>query len=476
VDSGGFFWGAGAAPGASLWVQKALNDGDCTTSFAGQPNVLAADAFSVGGARIGSHSFQDGATPGNGYTSTCALWDARTRDADAGVAGNQPYLVVFSAGNSGPTAGSLTSPHAAKNIISVANSRNYRLGQCPGVSGCGGPADDIDAIDDSSSRGPTADNRIKPDLAAPGHVITGARSSVATYDCFCDGGGGAGCCASTGVDGSNLYSAYSGTSQAAPRVAGAAAVVFDWFKDHFGSFPSPAMAKAILLNGAVDMKTPDIPNFSEGWGRINLSSSFANPGGGTFIDQSTILGTTGDAAAFTVNGVVQDPTRPVTVTLDWTDPAGAVSCNPCLVNDLDLLVTQGATTWRGNNFTAGFSNTSATADTRNNVEEVKLPAGAVTCSPIQLKVRAQALNGDGVPGNADTTDQDFALVASNLAAAGVPFIDVASSTLSGGCDSDGFLDRGETATLSLGIRNAGCAGASGVSATLSVVSALRARR
>jgi subtilase family protein len=471
TDGSGFYWGAGGAPGAHLWVQKAINDGDCTTSFAGQPNVLTADAFTVGGALIGSHSFNDGLTPGNGYTSTCALWDARTRDADPGVAGNQPYLVVFSAGNSGPAAGSITSPHAAKNIISVGATENYRPTQCPGVSGCGGPADDIDALIDFSSRGPTVDNRFKPDLVAPGHVIVGARSSLATYDCFCDNGTGAGCCQSTGVDGLNKYTAYSGTSQAAPGVAGAAAVVFDWYKDRFGVFPSPAMAKAILINGAVDMKTPDIPNFNEGFGRLNLTNSLLNPAGALFTDQSVVLGTTGDAAAFTLSGVVQDPTRPVTVTLDWTDPAGAVNCNPCLVNDLDLLVTQGATTWRGNNFTAGFSNTSATADTRNNVEEVKLPPGTATCSPIQLKVRAQALNGDGVPGNADTTDQDFALVASNLGAAGVPFIDIASSALSGGCDNDGFLDRGETATLNLGVRNAGCASASGVAATLSVLSA-----
>ena len=471
TDSSGFFWGTGGAPGANLWVQKALNDGDCTTSFAGQPNVLAADAFSVGGARIGSHSFNDGLTPGNGYTANCAAWDARTRDADPGVAGNQQYLVVFSAGNSGPAAGSLTSPHSAKNIISVGATENYRPGQCPGAAGCGGAADDIDALIDFSSRGPTVDNRFKPDLAAPGHTIAGARSSVATYSCFCDGGGGTGCCASTGVDGSNKYSAYSGTSQAAPRVAGAAAVVFDWFKDHFGVFPSPAMAKAILINGAVDMKTPDIPNFNEGWGRLNLTNSLLDPGGGQFFDQATILGTTGDAAAFTVNGIVQDPTRPVTATLDWTDPAGAVNCNPCLVNDLDLLVTQGGTTWRGNNFTAGFSNTSATADTLNNLEEVKLPAGALTCAPIQFKVRAQSLNGDGVPGNADTTDQDFALVAANIGSVAVPLANIASSTLSGGCDADAFLDRGETATLTLGIRNDGCANASGVTATLSVLSA-----
>ena len=470
-DASGFYWGTGGAPGANLWVQKALNDGDCTTSYAGEPNVLAANAYSVGGARIGNHSFTDGATPGNGYTANCALWDARTRDADIGVAGNQPYLVVFSAGNSGPGAGSLTSPHAAKNILSVANSENYRPGQCPGVAGCGGPADDIDTLNDSSSRGPTVDNRLKPDIAAPGHAIAGARSSVATYDCFCDSASGAGCCASTGLDGANKYTAYTGTSQAAPRAAGAAAIVFDWYRDRTGVFPSPAMAKAIMIDGAVDMKVPDIPNFNEGWGRINLSRSLQGPAVVPTVDQSVVLGTTGDATAYTVNGIVQDPTRPVGATLVWTDPPGAVGCNPCLVNDLDLLATQGATTWRGNSFTAGFSNTAATADNRNNVERLNLPPGGASCAPIQFKVRAQTLGGDGVPGNADATDQDFALVTSNVGATGVPFLNVASSAVSGGCDGDAYLDRRETATLTVNLTNAGCAQADGVTATVSVLSA-----
>jgi len=68
VDSAGFYWGTGGAPGGSLYVQRALGTGTDCTALAGQPNILAADAFTVGGARIGSHSFTDGASPANGYT------------------------------------------------------------------------------------------------------------------------------------------------------------------------------------------------------------------------------------------------------------------------------------------------------------------------------------------------------------------------------------------------------------------------
>src|SRR5262249_59412911 len=60
----------------------------------------------------------------------------------------------------------------------------------------------------------------------------------------------------------------------------------------------------------------------------------------------------------------------------------------------------------GANWTPGGS-----ADPRNNVESVFLPAG--TSGNFTVTVRATNIAGDGVPGNADTTDQDFALVIYN---------------------------------------------------------------
>jgi hypothetical protein len=468
TDPGGFYWGAGSAPGASLYFQKVLDEFDCGTAWAGQPNAMAADAVRYGGAQLGSHSFNDGATPGNGYTAGAQTWDARVRDADPNTPGSQPYSVIFSAGNSGPNPGTLTSPHAAKNMVTVGASHNYRPGECPGVAGCGDSAEDIDALVSFSSRGPTVDNRIKPDVTAPGHVIMGSKSSITAYDCFCDTQPGGGCCASEGVDGFDKYTSYSGTSQASPRVGGASALVYDWFRDRFGPFPSPAMNKAILINGAVDMKTPDVPNNNEGWGRIHLGNSLQGPVAVQYVDQTAILGTTGDPNAYTATYVVQESTRPLKATLVWTDPPGAVSCNPCLVNDLDLLVTQGATTWRGNNFTAGFTNTGATPDTRNNVEGINLAGGSLSCASFQVKVRAQTLAGDGVPGNADATDQDFALVVANAGPSGIPAMKVTASSLVAGCDADPFLDRAETATLNLTLGNAGCAGATGVQATVGV--------
>jgi hypothetical protein len=57
------------------------------------------------------------------------------------------------------------------------------------------------------------------------------------------------------------------------------------------------------------------------------------------------------------------------------------------------------------------------ADTRNNSESVFVPAGV--SGSFTVTVRGTNIAGDGVPGNADTTDQDFALVIYN-ATAGAP--------------------------------------------------------
>ena len=69
-----------------------------------------------------------------------------------------------------------------------------------------------------SSRGPTDDGRLKPDLVAPGTHITGARPSASAT----------GMCNPLFATG---YSLTSGTSEAAPQVAGAAALVRDWYED-----------------------------------------------------------------------------------------------------------------------------------------------------------------------------------------------------------------------------------------------------
>src|SRR5947199_6403431 len=76
----------------------------------------------------------------------------------------------------------------------------------------------------------------------------------------------------------------------------------------------------------------------------------------------------------TYSGVVTDPSKPFRFTLAWTDAPGNTTGN-AYNNDLDLVVTVGGSTYKGNVFSGANSVTGGTADSRDNAESVFLPAG-----------------------------------------------------------------------------------------------------
>lgn len=334
-------------------------------------------------------------TNGNAYDSYAAQYDGFVRDSSA-AAGIDPLVIVFSAGNSGTTG--LTRPKAAKNIIAVGNSENIRME-------LSSSANNIDDLNSSSSRGPAADGRIKPDITAPGTVITGGRSG--TDALFGN------------IDSVHRWS--SGTSHAAPQVAGAAALFTQFWKaNNAGVNPSPALVKAALINGAQEMNgvntSASIPNGAEGWGRLNLQNVLNTGVATKYVNETYTLSSVGDEVVYT--GAVVNVNRAFRVSLVWTDPPGTV--DPALVNNLDLEVTVGGVTYKGNVFSNGSSASGGTADNRNNVENVFLPAGLSVGTPVTIRVRAVGLNGDGALGNGDPTDQHFALVAFNYAEGVLP--------------------------------------------------------
>jgi len=302
---------------------------------------------------------------------------------------------VFSAGNSGPTALSLTRPKVAKNVISVANSENIRTEI--GTSN----ADSMEDLRNSSSRGLAADGRVKPDITAPGSYVTGSRA-------------GDGTSVSGQVDANVSYSI--GTSHAAPQVAGAAALFTQfWRNNNAGVNPSPALIKAAILNTAQEMNgnitnTSTIPNGNEGWGRIYLKNMFNTGVPIKYVNETTAFSNPGESVVY--SGTVASASKPFRISLVWTDPPG--TGNPALVNNLDLTVTVGANTYRGNVFSGGNSTTGGANSTIDNVENVFLPAGIAAGTPVMITVGATALNGNGILGNADATDQHFALVGYNF--------------------------------------------------------------
>ena len=396
TDAEGYSLGIGVHPFARLGVTKIFNPEFTDPSFTDMLDSMYQD-----GVRISSNSW---GSYNNNYTADCQLYDKMVRDAQSGDAGNQEMTIVFSSGNRGP-GGQLSSPGNGKNIIMVGASENLR----PGLDGCRidtSGADDIRSIIGFSSGGPAGDGRSKPDIVAPGTHIQAARSQSAFFNA-------SGICGpSFFPPAQTLYTWSSGTSHSAPAVAGSAALVRQFFQHAVGHPPSPAMIKGLLTNSSTYLTGEgagdSLPGRNQGWGLVNVGRAFDGVPR-LLIDQDQPLTNTGQV--ITVQGHVADPTKPFRVTLVWTDAPGNPLANP-VVNDLDLEVDVGGQTYLGNVFSANVSTPGGPADKLNNVESVWAPDGV--SGDFTVRIVAANLAGDGVPGNADLTDQDFALVVYNV--------------------------------------------------------------
>jgi hypothetical protein len=416
-DANGFNYGLGIAPWARVGVTAIFGNS------ASSPSAWENTAYGQG-ARISSNSW--GFINLFRYDVNAQEVDRVVRDAQSGVAGNQQLIVVFAAGNDGSGANTVSSPGTAKNVISVGASENFRQ---TGADGCGignTGADSANDIISFSSRGPVnsagGDGRIKPDIVAPGtHIEAGVPQS--NYD-------GSSVCNQFFPAGQTLYGWSSGTSHSTPAVAGGAALVYQYFLNSGLGAPSPAMTKAFLMNSAAYMTGVgaggNLPSNSQGMGRMDLGRAFDGVQR-LVVDQTQTFGSTGQT--FQVTGSVATTSQPFRVTLAWSDAPGPTTGSPT-VNNLDLEVTINGQTFRGNVFSGANSTTGGAADPRNNAESVFLPAG--TSGNFTVTVRAANIAGDGVPGNADTTDQDFALVIYNGVSGGAtqPTIGVSPASLS----------------------------------------------
>ena len=436
-DANGFNYGLGIAPFARVGVTAIFGN----TSSSG--TVWENTAYGQG-ARLSSNSW--GFTNVFRYDTNAQAYDFIVRDAQTGVSGLQQMTVVFAAGNNGSGANTVGSPGTAKNVICVGASENVRQTGTDGCAIANSGADSANDIISFSSRGPVnsagGDGRIKPDIAAPGtHIEAGVPQS--NYD-------GSSVCDKFFPAGQTLYGWSSGTSHSTPAVAGGSALVFQDFLNKALGAPSPAMVKAMLMNSAAYMTGVgaggSLPSNSQGMGRMDLGRAF-DSSARILVDQTQVLGATGQT--YQTTGSVSDTSKPFRVTLAWTDAPGPTTGAPW-VNNLDLEVTVGAVTYKGNVFSGANSVSGGAADTKNNVESVFLPAG--TSGNFTVTVRATNIAGDGVPGNADTTDQDFALVVYNAgASSGSPTIGVSPSSFSFSATAGGS----NPASQSLSITNTG---------------------
>ncbi len=182
-----------------------------------------------------------------------------------------------------------------------------------------------------SSRGPTDDGRIKPDVVAPGTYVISANSSVS------DGGD-----AWDFVDEHYVY--MGGTSMATPIVAGSLALIRQNYVDELNITPSAALLKATLINGATDLHPGQYgndvtaqPDYNQGWGLVNLKESL-HPSSGSIHFADNVELETGDVIE--KNYYVNNSSNPLKATLVWTDYYGTELAQKELVNDLTLHVAK----------------------------------------------------------------------------------------------------------------------------------------
>ncbi|MFY0522257.1 S8 family serine peptidase [Archangium gephyra] len=425
ADTAGYKYGLGVAPFVKLGSSVLFDPGSFTNP---DYSDLQSRAYRDG-MRISTNSW--GAST-NAYTADSQEYDALVRDAQpAGSAvpnpGNQQMIIAFAAGNDGPSASTVGSPGTGKNVITVGASENVH--PFGGADACGTGDSSANSLMDVvgfSSRGPTRDGRKKPDIMAPGTHVSGGVAQAAgqrasppanpngqALSCF----DATGVCAGFGSDfhpaGQQWYSASSGTSHSTPAVAGGAALLYQYFINQGVTPPSPAMAKAYLMNSTRYMTgtgaNDTLFSNNQGTGLMDLGMAF--DGVPRMLDDQNpdnLFTATGQTRTF--SGSISDSTKPFRVTLAWTDAPGSTT-GSAWRNDLDLTVTVGGNTYKGNVFTGASSVTGGTADGANNVESIFLPAG--TEGEYSVTVTATNINSDGVPNNGTALDQDFALVAYN---------------------------------------------------------------
>lgn len=440
-DADGFNYGLGVAPFVMLGSSRIFQSNGRFDLNEPYTNLISA-AYRDG-ARVSSNSWSD---ISNSYSIDSQEYDLRSRDAMPGDAGNQEMAICFAAGNSGP-GGTIGAPGTAKNVISVAASESSRK---DGIDGCRVTNEQSDSVMDMaffSSGGPVFDGRIKPDITAPGTHIEGAASQHPNFD-------GTGVCGPEQNDlyfpkDQTLYTWSSGTSHSTPQVAGGAALIRQFFLNR-GEEPSAALIKALMVNTTTyltgDGAGGNLPHARQGWGLLNLKRAF-NSTPKIFVNQTTTLNASGQE--FVMTGEVKESGEPFRVTLAWSDAPGFSAFAPW-VNNLDLEVVINGQVYRGNNFLGQESQPGGEADDKNNIEAVWLPAGTV--GSYMIRVRATNVAGDGVPGNNDSSDQDFALVVYNGESKPSPVAKLEGVTFSGGADE--FADPGETVSLNVSLGDA----------------------
>lgn len=329
----------GVAPASRLAVIDLLPASG--SGFLSVPAILSSTLmqWSVDtGAHV--HTASWGGAAGSRYTSDEA-------DLDLFAFQNRQFLMVFAAGNDGPSAPSIVSPSYAKNVLSIGATMNgveaVARAQRPTR-----PASDYtpDWLSSFSARGTAKLGLRKPDLVAPGGPFVWSAASTGTS------------CTSLG----NALAGFSGTSMATPAVAGAALLLRQYFVEKRypnsaavtgvdTSAPTASLLRALLVASAQPLLGvfPRQPFTNaqaridaSGHGRVALGAVLDSPAVQLAVlaneDKSVTRDQPAQSWCVTVKGGSAGARVRTVVALSYTDFPGET-----IVNDIRLRLVDDAT-------------------------------------------------------------------------------------------------------------------------------------
>lgn len=358
------------------------------------------------------------------YGHTDALWDFIILKAPY-------YLPVKAAGNdrgSGPSLGGVHFYHDGTSwkssnkeriinggthgfdCISSGNlgKNSLIIGAAQKIRGGYSKASDV-VLAEFSSTGPTDDGRIKPDIVGIGVDIL-----------------------STSSAGNALYETLSGTSMASPNVAGSLGLLQEHYKKLYGTNDAPFMKgatlKALAIHTANEAGEHAGPDYQHGWGLLDASKAvqvLSDRNKYSIIEENTL----GQDATHTLK-VKAKGNEPIVVTIAWDDAVpdniNTLDTNnrtPKLVNDLDVRISDGTTTFFPWVLNPDAPREAATKgdNFRDNVEQIVIESPEIgkeytitVNHKSGKKLKTSKVSAQGGFELEDAPSQDFSLIATGV--------------------------------------------------------------
>jgi hypothetical protein len=293
---------------------------------------------------LNNYSTYDVTVTSTSYSQGCNNYTLDSKFIDDQLESNRQLIHSFSGGNNASANctygggsgvlgwGNITGGYkVGKNVFAVAN------------------VNALDVRDNTSSRGPAPDGRIKPDIAANG---AGQNSTNAN----------------------NTYQVGGGTSAASPGIGGINSQLYQAYRQlNNGANPDATLFKAVLLNTADEIGNPG-PDYSFGFGRVNALKAAKALEQNLYLKDSVLQG---DSNAHTI--VVPANVLKLKVLIHWRDIGGQPSAVKSLVNDINMrLVKPNGSIelpWILNpaaNATTLNANATKGNDNLNNVEQITI--------------------------------------------------------------------------------------------------------